>query len=101
MNTAGVMITFELRLKPEAVSGFLDAVPHLIKESAEFNGFRSIRVVQHNEDPARILLVELWDSEAAYRSYIAWRTERGDMDNLAQLTISTEANVWSNFIAQI
>jgi quinol monooxygenase YgiN len=101
MSTDSVTITFELRLKPEAVSGFLQEIPRLIKESSEFEGFQTMRVVQHRDDHTRLLLVEQWDNEAAYRKYIAWRTERGDMDGVAQLAKSTEVNVWPNLIAQV
>jgi quinol monooxygenase YgiN len=97
----GVTITFELRLKPEAVSGFLQGIPHLIKETSEFEGFKTIRVVQHRDDPTRVLFVELWANEKAYQNYIAWRTERGDMDNVARLANSVEVNVWPNLIVQV
>jgi heme-degrading monooxygenase HmoA len=97
----GITITFELRLKPEVVSGFLEGFPHMIKETSEFPGFRSIRVVQHKDDPARVLLVEHWDSEDAYNKYIAWRAERGDFDTLGQVTNSTEVNVWPTLVVQI
>jgi quinol monooxygenase YgiN len=96
----GVTITFELRLKPDAVAGFLGAVPQLIRESSEFPGFRSMRVVQHKDDPARLLFVELWDSEEAYHNYISWRTERGDMENVARLATSTDVNLWPNLIVK-
>lgn len=101
MSKDGVTVTFELHLKPEAVAGFLEVIPHMIKETAAFEGFRSIRIVQNKDDPARVLFVELWDSEDAYRKYIAFRTQRGDMDNLAQLVSSTEMNVWPTMVIQI
>ncbi len=101
MSADGVTITFELRMKPEAVSGFLQALPQLVKESSQFDGFRAMRVVQHKDDATRLLLVELWDSEQAYRNYISWRTERGDMDNVAKMVTATEVNVWPHLIAQV
>jgi len=100
MSTDGVSITFEMQVKPEVLPGFLDGLPGLIRESSQFPGFRSMRVVQHKDDPARLLLIELWDSEIAYNRYIAWRTERGDMERLAQLATSTKVDVWPGLIMQ-
>jgi len=97
----GVTITYEMRLKPETASDFIQALPELVKETSGVEGFRSIRVVRHGDDPARVLLIELWASEDAYRNYIAWRTERGDMDNVARLTTAVEVNVWPTLIAAI
>ena len=101
MSADGVTITFELRLKPQAVAGFLAAIPNMLQETKTFDGFRTIRVVKHKDDPTRVLMVELWDSEEAYRKYIDWRTARGDMDGLAQLTTSTDINVWPRVVVEI
>jgi heme-degrading monooxygenase HmoA len=57
--------------------------------------------VQHRDDPTRVLLVELWATEEAYRNYIAWRTERGDMDAIGRLAHSTAVNVWPHLVAQV
>jgi quinol monooxygenase YgiN len=100
MSADGVTITFEFRLKPEAVEGFLQNAGPMFEGTKGYPGFRSIRVVQHKDDPARILFVEHWDSEEAYRSYIAWRTERGDMAALGQAVISADSNVWPNLVVK-
>lgn len=101
MSKDGVTVTFELRVKTEALAGFLAVLPDMLKETAEFEGFRSIRIVQNKDDPARVLFIELWDSEEAYRKYIDFRTRRGDMDNLAQQVNATEVNVWPTLVIQI
>lgn len=98
--TDGVTITFDFRLQPEAVGPFLQGVPMLLQSTAQTEGFRSIRVVQSKDDPARIMFIERWDSEEAYRNYIAWRTERGDMDAFAQAVVSAETTVWPNLIVE-
>lgn len=101
MSKDGVTITFELRVKAEALAGFLEVLPSMLKETATFAGFRNIRIVQNKDDPTRVLFIELWDSEEAYRKYIDFRTQRGDMDNLAQLVNSTEMNVWPSMVVQV
>jgi quinol monooxygenase YgiN len=98
--TDGVSITFEFRLKPEAAEGFLASAQEVIKGTADFPGFRSIRVVQHRDDPTRILFIERWDSEQAYADYIAWRTETGAMAGFAQITLSMQGDVWPRVVAE-
>ena len=83
-DTEGVSITFELKLRPEAVDGFAAAAPEMIKGTAAFPGFRQIRIVQHKDEPGRFLFIERWDSEQAYRDYLAWRASEGAMDSLRQ-----------------
>lgn len=94
----GVTITFEFRLKPEAVGPFLQGASMMFQGTTDAPGFRSIRVVQNKDDPALILFVEHWDSEQAYRDYIAWRTERGEMDAFAQAVVSTELKIWPKLV---
>ena len=96
----GVTITFDFRLKPEAAGPFLQGAPMLLQATTQAEGFRSIRVVQSKDDPMRIMFIERWDSEEAYRKYIAWRTERGEMDGFAQAVVSAETTVWPNLIVE-
>lgn len=98
MADDGVTITFELRLKPEFAEAFIKSAN--MQMAASFPGFRSIRLVQHKDDPARILFIERWDSEAAYQAYVDHRAQRGEMEGLKQIAISTETNVWPNLIVE-
>jgi quinol monooxygenase YgiN len=97
----GVTITFELRLKPEAVDGFVQIAPQILQSPSEFDGFRGLRIVQHKDDPTRILFVEKWDSEEAYKAYLAVRMPEGNMGQLGQIVTSTETNIWSNVLGEI
>jgi heme-degrading monooxygenase HmoA len=99
-DTDGVTITFELRLKPEAVDFFKGAAAGMLEGAKGFPGFRNIRIVQHKDDATRMLFVERWDSEQAYQDYIAWRVSRGEMDGLKEFAVGTETNVWPNLVTQ-
>lgn len=92
----GVTITMDLDVKPEAVEGLAAGLPEMIKETAQFKGFQSIRIVRNGN---RILLIEQWDSEDDYKAYIAWRTERGDMDGLGMAVNGVQSGVWPTLIA--
>ena len=69
----GVTITFEMKLKPEAAAMFPQMGPQILASPSEFPGFRSLRIVQHKDDPTRIMFIEKWDREEDYKAYIAER----------------------------
>lgn len=82
---AGVKVTFTVKVVPEAVDAFCGALPAMIKDTAQRPGFRDICIVRHATDAGTVMFIETWDSEQAYHDYIAWRTERGDMDGMAAI----------------
>jgi heme-degrading monooxygenase HmoA len=100
MSDSGVTITFELRLKTEAVDFFKGAAAGMLEGAKGFPGFRTIRIVQHKDEPARILFVERWESEQAYKDYIAWRTSRGEMEGLKSFATWTDTNLWPTVAAE-
>jgi quinol monooxygenase YgiN len=91
----GVTIIMDLDVKPEVVDGLAAGFPSMIDETAQRKGFRNIRIVRNDN---HLLLIEEWDSEQDYRDYIAWRTERGDMDNLGTMVNGSTISVWPTLI---
>jgi heme-degrading monooxygenase HmoA len=98
-DAPGVTITFAARLKPEAIQGFLQSMPLMVRDTAEFPGFKAIRMLQHRDDPARVLFVERWASEQAHADYIAWRTGRGDMEAVSHMVVEVETQAWPHLVA--
>ena len=94
----GVIVTFEMELKPEVVEGYLANAGKMLVDTAKFPGYRKIRIVQNKDEPNRLLFIEHWDSEEDYRKYIAWRQERGELDRLKLTTISTTTRIWPNLV---
>ena len=96
----GVVVTFTVTLKPEAVEPFCGGLSEMLKDTAQRPGFRDIRVVRHKDNPNQVMLIEHWENEKAYQDYIAWRTERGDMDSIGQiLSAPPRVDVWPNIVA--
>jgi heme-degrading monooxygenase HmoA len=100
MSDSGVTVTFELRLKPEAVDFFKGAAAGMLAGARDFPGFRTIRIVQHKDDPSRMLFVERWESAQAYKDYIAWRTSRGEMDGLKSFATGTDTTLWPALVTE-
>lgn len=96
----GVKITLTVKVKPQAADGFCAALPEMIKETAKRPGFCDICIVRHSTERGTVMFIETWDSEQAYQDYIAWRTERGDMDGMtAILEAPPQLDFWPVTVA--
>ncbi|MGE0487474.1 MAG: putative quinol monooxygenase [Gammaproteobacteria bacterium] len=57
----------------------------LLPATRNFEGCIYLYIVKDQDQPDRILIIELWESRAHYEKYLAWRTETGVMDELATM----------------
>ena len=48
----------------------------------------TLHVVQNQDDPTGIVIIEQWETRVQYEKYLAWRTKRGDM------ALSPGTKVW-------
>lgn len=95
-----VTITLGFTFTDEAIQPFCDNLPSMLQDTAKRPGFIDIKVVRHKDDPNRVLFVETWQSEQAYTDYIAWRTERGDMEKMSTaLSAPPQMDVWPSVVA--
>lgn len=92
----GVTILLTLDIKPEFVDAFCEGLPAMLKDTATRPGFRNIRVVRAGN---KLTFVELWDSEATYDDYLAWRAARGDMESLGSMLNGMDKTVWPTLVA--
>ncbi len=95
----GATITMELNLHPQFVAAMTTREENFEVTSSR-PGFRGIRMLQHGAEPTRIIFIEHWDSPSAYRDYLNWRTERGDMEGLKRVASSIEINVWPTLVGK-
>lgn len=95
-----VTITLVLDLQPEAAAPFCAGLSAMLGDTKKFPGCQSIRVLKNKADPNQLIFIEEWDSEDDYNKYIAWRTQRGDMDAMGStLTAPPKLNVWPVLVA--
>ena len=95
----GVIITVEIVIKPEVADAVCAGIPQMFADTVTFEGFRSIRVHRHKDQPNRVMIIEHWDREDQYQAYQDWRGEDAEKraETFAQLE-SYEANVWPAFV---
>lgn len=78
-------VLLEIRVKPEFVDGMAEGFKGLFPDTRSYEGNISIYAAQNDEDKQNFVMVEVWESRAHYEKYLAWRTERGDIENLASM----------------
>lgn len=95
MSDPAICITVNLSFLPDQADLACEQLSTMVADTRSYPGFVSLEIVRHIDDPARVLFVEHWNDLASYHSYIAWRTERGEMAALAaQLATPPEINFW-------
>ena len=77
-----VITLFELNANPAHVSDLTDWLRDELRHTRGFDGCNWITIHKNQDDPNNIVFVENWDSKEQQEKYVAWRTERGDIDKL-------------------
>ena len=80
-----VLVLLEVSLKPENVEDFTDFMKNELHHTRGSDGCNGLTVHKNQDDPTNLVIVEDWDSRQQFEKYLAWRTERGDMEKLAPL----------------
>ena len=82
--------------KPGQVDAMGDLFKAALSETREFAGCERIDVVL-NEASSTYLLVEYWDQEASYDTYLQWRADNGIAEVLAPLI----EGGWEGIVASV
>jgi quinol monooxygenase YgiN len=57
----------------------------ILPDTRSFDGNISIYITRNQDDPAKLVIIELWETRGHYEKYLEWRTQRGDMDMLGEM----------------
>ena len=77
-----VLVLLEVSLKPENVNDFTNFMKNELHHTRGFDGCNGLTVHKNQDDPTNLVIVEDWDSRQQYEKYLAWRTEKGDLEKL-------------------
>jgi quinol monooxygenase YgiN len=70
-------VLLEVRVKKEFVDGMAAGYKALFPDTRSFPGCIELFANQNQDDPQNFVIVETWESRAAYEKYFAWRVETG------------------------
>lgn len=76
------VVLLEISVKDEAIDGIKEGLKGMFPDTRAFDGNIDIYATQDQDNPNTIVMVEKWESRQHYETYLAWRTERGDIEAL-------------------
>ncbi len=82
--------------KPGQVEAMGDLFRAALSDTREFAGCERIDVVL-NEASATYLLVEYWDQESSYDTYLKWRTDTG----IAEVSAPLIEGAWDGILESV
>lgn len=87
-----VNVILEVKAKPEKVDELKQVLKTILPDTREYQGCMGVKVLLNQDEPLNIVLLENWESRQDYESYLAWRSETGALQKLAEL-LSQEPNI--------
>ena len=80
-----VTVLLEAIAKPESIDDLIVMLHENFKETRVYAGCIDVYMNRSHADPNQLVLVEQWETRLNYESYLAWRTETGVSDKLAEM----------------
>lgn len=74
--------TLIFQLKPGQSQAFQDLMKVALEDTRAYEGCEYVAMLVDNDDPNKVFLYEIWDVEASYKGYSAWRTETKFVDQI-------------------
>ena len=78
-------VVLEITVKKEHADGMAEGFKGLFPDTRSFDGCIDLYATRNLDNPQNFVIVETWESREKYEKYFAWRTERGDIDNMSEL----------------
>ena len=77
-----VMVLLEAQAKEGTGAEVLATFKEILPDTRSRDGCLDLVVHQNQDDKDNLVLVEKWETKAAYESYLGWRQETGVFDQL-------------------
>lgn len=75
--TMSIRVILTVHLKPENVGEIKSGLRDLLPDTRAFEGCEEISVIQSQDDPNTIVILEQWATRPDYEAYFKWRTDTG------------------------
>ena len=87
-------VLLEFRVKDGCHDKLKQHFKQILPDTRDYEGCISLYMIQDVENPSQIMVVEQWETRQQYEKYLAWRTERGDVEVLESMW---ESPTWRFF----
>lgn len=92
-----VTMTVLFPTRAEESENFYKTLTAALAETRVFDGCVSVTTHRDLDDPAKIFLIEEWESREDHTKYLAWRQETGFIDAIGPLLAGAPViNAYSN-----
>ena len=81
-----ITVILELHVKPDLTEQVKAGFKDLLPDTRTFAGCEGIQVLQNQEQPDMLLVLEQWASREHFDAYLKWRTDRGDIDTIVSFS---------------
>ncbi len=86
-----VTVLVELQIKEDKVETLLQGIKETLPDMRAFDGFVAFEVVQNQEKPTNIILIQKWQTRAHHDNYLIQeglsRTEIGGIEQLGTMLV--------------
>ena len=80
-----ILVLLQITAQPDKVAALKAAFGGLLPDTRGYDGCEGVTAHVDQDDPAKLVLLERWASRGHYERYLAWRSERGDLDSVGAL----------------
>ncbi|MFG2442761.1 putative quinol monooxygenase [Nocardia fluminea] len=80
-----IQVTIDMAAKADRFDDLREWFVKNLPGTRSFAGNISVEVARNQDEPARILFVEKWDTRANFEAYLAWRDESGVIAELLEM----------------
>lgn len=88
-------VLLELTLRDDA-EGAEDIIRETLAQTAAFDGNESLEVLVDDDDPKKLVVVEIWESTAHHAAYDAWRQTPEGASKLGTITAARLKRIFSH-----
>ena len=80
-----VNVILEIQSNPEDIDVFKSTLKTILPCKLEYDGCIEVQIIENQDDPLNIILIETWESRQHYEKYLTWRIEIGALDAIGAM----------------
>ena len=80
-----VKVFLEIQSKPECIEKLKSTLVQILPDTRGYEGCIDVKVVNNQDDPLNLILIETWKSRQHYEKYLGWRVDTGAIKALGVL----------------
>lgn len=79
-------VILEFRVKEDSVEKLRAWMKEILRDTRGYKGCNNLYLIQNQDDPYGIMVVEQWETRSHFENYLQWRTDAGVLKDLVDMT---------------